>query len=45
MSKCNALLYAMIVGFGFVAGIHTYLAWSSLLEIVWRAFKAAVINA
>ncbi|WP_278495553.1 hypothetical protein [Pantoea vagans] len=45
MSKCNALLYAMVVGFGFVAGIHTYLAWSSLLEIVWQAVKAAVTNA
>lgn len=45
MSKCNALLYAMVVGFGFVAGIHTYLAWSSLLEIVWQTVKAVVTNA
>lgn len=45
MSKCNALLYAMVVGFGFVAGIHTYLAWSRLLEAIFNFIKTAVLNA
>lgn len=45
MTKCNALLYSMVIGFGFVAGIHTYLAWSRLLEAVFNIIKAAVLNA
>lgn len=28
MNKCNALLYAMVIGFGLAAGIRVYIAWS-----------------
>lgn len=45
MNKSNALLYSMVIGFGFVAGIHAYLAWSSLIEVIFKFIKAAVLNA
>lgn len=44
VTKCNALLYAMVIGFGLAAGIHVYVAWSSMLEIVWRFAKGAFGN-
>lgn len=45
MTKCNVLLYSMVIGFGFLAGVHTYMAWSSLLEAIFNLIKAAVLNA
>ena len=45
MSKAEALKYAMVIGFGVAAGIHLYVAWASLLEIVWGAVKGIVSHA
>lgn len=39
MSKCNALLYAMIVGFGLAAGIRVYIEWEWLINITWSAIR------
>lgn len=33
MNKCNALLYAMVIGFGLAAGIRVYIAWESLINL------------
>lgn len=35
MSKSNALMYSMIVGFGLAAGIRVYIAWESLINLAW----------
>lgn len=40
MSKCDALLYSMAVGFGLAAGIRVYVAWESLINLVWGAISA-----
>lgn len=40
MSKCNALLYAMVVGFGLAAGVRVYIAWESLINLAWGAISA-----
>jgi uncharacterized membrane protein len=45
VSKAEALKYAMVIGFGVAAGIHLYVAWASLLEIVWGAVKGIVSHA
>lgn len=37
MSKSNALLYSMVIGFGLVAGIRIYIAWESLINLVLSA--------
>lgn len=39
MSKCDALLYAMIIGFGLAAGFRVYIAWESLINMVWSAIR------
>ena len=39
MSKCNALLYAMVIGFGLAAGIRVYIAWESLINLAWGAIN------
>ncbi|EMW0828965.1 hypothetical protein AAEK53_001721 [Klebsiella aerogenes] len=39
MSKCNALLYAMVIGFGLAAGIRVYIAWESLINLAWSAIR------
>lgn len=39
MSKCDVLLYAMVVGFGLVAGIRVYIAWESLINLAWGAIS------
>ncbi|MBJ9265176.1 hypothetical protein [Citrobacter braakii] len=44
MSKSEALKYAMLIGFGVAAGIHLYVAWASLLGIVWSAIKGVFIH-
>lgn len=44
MSKSEALKYAMVIGFGIAAGIHLYVAWASLLGIVWGAIKGIFIH-
>lgn len=40
MSKCNALLYAMVIGFGLAAGVRVYIAWESLINLAWGAISA-----
>lgn len=40
MSKCNALLYVMVIGFGLAAGIRVYIAWESLINLAWSAISA-----
>lgn len=35
MSKCKALLYAMVIGFGLAAGIRVYITWESLINLAW----------
>ena len=40
MTKCNALLYAMVIGFGLAAGIRVYIAWESLINLAWSAIRA-----
>ncbi|WP_407204400.1 hypothetical protein [Citrobacter freundii] len=40
ISKCDALLYAMVVGFGLAAGIRVYIAWESLINLAWGAIRA-----
>lgn len=44
MSKSNALMYSMIVGFGLAAGIHVYIVWESLLGIVWARLRGVFIH-
>ena len=44
VSKSEALKYAMVIGFGVAAGIHLYVAWASLLGIVWSAIKGVFIH-
>lgn len=39
MNKCNALLYAMVIGFGLAAGILVYIAWESLINLAWSAIR------
>ncbi|HGL5373137.1 TPA: hypothetical protein ACKFCW_001995 [Citrobacter farmeri] len=39
MSKCDALLYSMIVGFGIAAGIRVYIAWESLINLALSAIR------
>lgn len=39
MSKCYALLYSMIIGFGVAAGIRVYIAWESLINLAWSAIS------
>lgn len=39
MSKCDALLYAMVVGFGLAAGVRGYIAWESLINLAWSAIS------
>lgn len=39
MSKCDALLYSMIIGFGVAAGIRIYIAWESLINLAWSAIS------
>lgn len=39
MSKCDALLYSMIIGFGVAAGIRVYIAWESLIDLAWSAIR------
>lgn len=39
VSKCDALLYAMVVGFGLAAGIRVYIAWESLINLAWGAIS------
>lgn len=39
MSKCDALLYSMIMGFGLAAGIRAYIAWESLINLAWSAIR------
>ncbi|CAH5181244.1 TPA: hypothetical protein ACRQ15_001770 [Escherichia coli] len=39
MNKCNALLYAMVIGFGLVAGIRVYITWVSLINLAWSAIR------
>lgn len=39
MSKCNVLLYSMVVGFGLAAGIRVYIAWESLINLAWGAIS------
>lgn len=40
MSKCDVLLYAMVLGFGLAAGIRVYIAWESLINLAWNAISA-----
>lgn len=42
MSKPEALKYAMIIGFGVAAGVHLYVAWASLLELIWAQLRGGV---
>lgn len=35
MSKSNALMYSMIVGFGLAAGVRVYIEWESLINLAW----------
>lgn len=39
ISKCDALLYAMVVGLGLAAGIRVYIAWESLINLAWGAIR------
>ncbi|CAM7775504.1 Eaa protein [Escherichia coli] len=39
MNKCNALLYAMVIGFGLAAGIRVYITWESLINLAWSAIR------
>lgn len=39
MSKCDALLYSMIMGFGLAAGIRVYIVWESLINLAWSAIR------
>lgn len=39
MNKLNALLYAMVIGFGLAAGIRGYIAWESLINLAWSAIR------
>lgn len=39
MNKCNALLYAMVIGFDLVAGIRVYITWESLINLAWSAIR------
>lgn len=39
MSKCDALLYSMVIGFGLVAGVRLYIAWESLINMAWGAIR------
>lgn len=41
MSKSNALMYSMIVGFGLAAGIRVYIAWESLINLAWGGLSVA----
>ncbi|HDS4881892.1 TPA: hypothetical protein QHU85_002426 [Klebsiella aerogenes] len=42
MDKCNALLYAMVIGFGLAAGVRVYIAWESLINLAWSAIRAQI---
>lgn len=44
VSKSEALKYAIVIGFGVAAGIHLYVAWASLMRIVWGAIKGVFIH-
>ena len=39
MSKCDVLLYAMVVGFGLDAGIRVYITYESLINLAWGAIS------
>lgn len=39
VSKCDALLYAMVVGFGLAAGVRVYIAWESLINLAWGCYQ------
>ncbi|HHL5338964.1 TPA: hypothetical protein ACQ8GG_002440 [Escherichia coli] len=39
MNKCNALLYAMVIGFGLAVGIRVYITWESLINLAWSAIR------
>ncbi|EOT1889054.1 hypothetical protein [Citrobacter freundii] len=39
ISKSNALMYSMMVGFGLAAGIRVYIAWESLINLAWGAIS------
>lgn len=45
MSKSEAFKCAMIIGFGVAAGVHLYVAWASLIELVWGAVKGVFNHA
>lgn len=45
MSKSEALKYAMVIGFGMAAGIHLYVAWTSLLDIALGAIQGVFSHA
>ena len=40
MSKCDALIYAMVVGFGLAAGVRVCITWESLINLAWGAINA-----
>lgn len=39
MSKCDTLLYAMVIGFGLAASIRVYITWESLINLAWSAIR------
>ncbi|EOC0446545.1 hypothetical protein ACX1JM_000299 [Cronobacter sakazakii] len=39
MSKYKVLLYSMLIGFGLAAGVRAYIAWASLIDLVWSAIS------
>ena len=38
MSKVNVLIFSVIVGFGFSAGVHIYITWEKIINYVWSCF-------
>ncbi|GCJ86186.1 hypothetical protein BvCmsB1661_00487 [Escherichia coli] len=38
MSKVNVLIFSVIVGFGFSAGVHIYITWGKIINYVWSCF-------